>query len=63
MLLGAILMLVGCLLVIRNREVAIFLHAEHRRSFTELSSSAARQNIAIIGVLVFGAGIGAFALL
>jgi len=63
MLLGAILMLVGCLLVIRNKDVAVWMHAEHRAHFSELSTSAARQNIAIIGALVFSAGIGAFALL
>lgn len=56
-------MLVGCLLVIRNKDVAVWMHAEHRAHFSELSTSAARQNIAIIGALVFGAGIGAFALL
>ena len=63
MLLGAILMLVGCLLVIRNKDIAVLMHVEHRAHFSELSTSAARQNIAIIGALVFGAGIGAFALL
>lgn len=56
-------MLVGCLLVIRNKDVAVLMHVEHRAHFSELSTSAARQNIAIIGALVFGAGIGAFALL
>jgi len=63
MLLGAILMLVGCLLVIRNKDVAVLMHVEHRGHFSELSTSSARQNIAIIGALVFGAGVGAFALL
>ena len=63
MLLGAILMFVGCLLVIRNKDIAVLMHVEHRAHFSELSTSAARQNIAIIGALVFGAGIGAFALL
>jgi len=56
-------MLVGCLLVIRNKDIAVLMHVEHRGHFSELSTSSARQNIAIIGTLVFGAGIGAFALL
>ena len=56
-------MFVGCLLVIRNKDIAVLMHAESRAHFSELSTSAARQNIAIIGALVFGAGIGAFALL
>ena len=56
-------MLVGCLLVIRNKDIAILMHVEQRAHFSELSTSAARQNIAIIGALVFGAGIAAFALL
>jgi len=61
MLLGAILMLIGCLLAIRNREVAIYIHVADR--FSDLSTSAARQNIAIIGALLFGAGIAAFILM
>ena len=57
---GAILMLCGCLLVIRNREAALLFDRGDRRGYTLFSTSAARQNIAIIGALLFGAGVAAF---
>jgi hypothetical protein len=63
MLLGAVLMVVGCLLVIRNKDVAILIGTDQRGFYSEFGRSVARQNIAIIGSLVFGAGIAMFALM
>lgn len=60
MLIGCILMLCGCLLVIRNREIAVYTGTAQRGFYSQFSTSAARQNIAIVGALLFGAGLAAF---
>jgi hypothetical protein len=60
MLIGCILMLFGCLLVIRNREIAVYTGTAQRGYHSQFSTSAARQNIAIVGALLFGAGLAAF---
>jgi len=60
MIIGAILMLIGVLLVIRNREIAVFTGTTQRGYYSQFSTSAARQNIAIVGALLFGAGFAAF---
>ena len=53
-------MLVGCLLVIRNREIAAYTSTTQRGFYSHFSTSAARQNIAVVGALLFGAGLAAF---
>jgi hypothetical protein len=63
MLLGAVLMVVGCLLVVRNKDIAVLIGTDQRGFYTEFGHSVARQNIAIIGSLAFGGGIAMFALL
>jgi hypothetical protein len=63
MLIGSILMLIGCLLAIRNREIAMYTGTTQRGHYSQFSTSAARQNIAIVGVLLFGAGLAAFVFL
>jgi hypothetical protein len=63
MILGSILMLIGCLLVVRNREVAVYTGTSKRGYYSQFSTSAARQNIAIVGALIFGAGLVAFVFL
>jgi hypothetical protein len=60
MIIGSIFMLVGCLLVIRNREIAVYTGTTQRSFYTHFSTSAARQNIAVVGALLFGAGLAAF---
>jgi hypothetical protein len=56
-------MLLGCLLVIRNKEVAVYTGTVQRGFYSQFSTSAARQNIAIVGALLFAAGLAAFILL
>jgi hypothetical protein len=63
MLFGAVLMVIGCLLVIRNKDIAVIIGTDQRGFYTEFARSVSRQNIAIVGTLVFGAGIALFALL
>jgi hypothetical protein len=63
MLIGSIFMLIGCLLVIRNREIAMYTGTTQRGLYSQFSTSAARQNIAVIGALLFGAGLAAFVFL
>ena len=60
MLLGTIIMLTGIVLLIANKEIAIVTGAVQRGYFNQFGSSAARQNIAIIGLLLSLAGFGAF---
>lgn len=61
MILGSALMLIGCLLVIRNKEIAVYTGTTTQKGFySHFSTSAARQNIAIVGALLFGAGFAAF---
>ena len=60
MLIGSIFMLIGCLLVIRNREIAVYTGTAQRGLYSHFSTSAARQNIAVVGALLFGAGLAAF---
>lgn len=56
-------MLIGCLLAIRNREIAMYTGTTQSGHYSQFSTSAARQNIAIVGVLLFGAGLAAFVFL
>ena len=60
MILGVLLMLAGCLLVIENKRIALYTGNGHRYDYFDFSSSAARQNVAIIGGLLFVAGFGGF---
>jgi hypothetical protein len=60
MIIGSIFMLVGCLLVIRNKEIATYTGTTQRSFYSQFSTSAARQNIAVVGALLFGAGLAAF---
>ena len=53
-------MLIGCLLVVKNREIAVYTGVAQRGYYSQFSTSAARQNIAIVGALLFGAGFAAF---
>ena len=63
MLIGAVIMLAGCLLVIKNEVLASFFEIEHRGVFSQFANSAARQNIAVVGCLLFCAGMAAFVFL
>jgi hypothetical protein len=60
MLIGALLMFAGCLLLIKNRELAGVFDVETRGVFSEFARSAARQNIAVVGVTFFAVGFGMF---
>jgi len=60
MILGSIFMLIGCVLVIRNKDIAVYTGTSERGYYSQFSTSAARQNIAIVGALLFGAGFAAF---
>ena len=63
MIVGLLLMLLGCLLVIENKWLADHIGRDYRHSFTEFSTSVTRQNIAIIGGVLFITGFGAFVFL
>ena len=60
MILGSIFMLIGCVLVIRNEDIAIYTGSSQKGFYSQFSTSAARQNIAIVGAVLFGAGFAAF---
>jgi hypothetical protein len=54
---GLILIAIGAFLVMRNRWIALRLGVESRLYHLPFVSSAARQNIAIIGAVMFATGI------
>jgi len=56
------LMILGGVLVTRNREIALLLGREPHVGHWGFMSSVARQNIAIIGSLVFVGGLASFIL-
>jgi hypothetical protein len=63
MLIGAVLILIGFALAIENKPLAAYFARERRRVFSDFTTSTGRQNIAIIGVFLVGAGIAAFVFL
>jgi len=60
MIFGVILIVAGCLLVLRNNDVAVFFGEDPHRHFERITSSAARLNIAIIGAITVVAGVATF---
>jgi hypothetical protein len=58
MILGLILTIIGSLLVVRNRDLALLLNGnEYSRHLMQFNNTVARQNIAVIGGLVFASGL------
>jgi len=56
MILGLFLIVVGALLVLKNREVALYFGGEAHAHHWGFMSSVARQNIAVIGSIFFIGG-------
>jgi hypothetical protein len=64
MILGAILVIIGSLMVARNRDLALLLgHEGYSRYHMRFINSVTRQNIAIVGILVVAAGFGLIVML
>jgi len=55
------LIIVGVLMALRNREMAVWLGIENRRYRVAFVSSVARQNIAVLGVVLCGFGLALMA--
>ena len=51
MILGLVLMVIGAMLVYRNRDVAMFFGRESRFNQWGFMTSAVRQNIAVVGTV------------
>jgi len=63
MIVGMLLMIIGGVLVTRNREIALLFGREPHISQWGFMNSVARQNIAIIGSVIFVGGLAFFVLL
>ena len=64
MVLGAILVILGSLMIVRNRNIAVLLgHEGYSRYYLRFHNSITRQNIAIIGALIVAAGFGLIVIL
>jgi len=61
MILGVALMLIGGLLVLRNRKIAIFLGREPKIDQWGFMTSFIRQNIALFGMIFLIGGLVFFA--
>jgi hypothetical protein len=57
MVLGMILIVIGAMLVMRNRDVAMLLGSETHASQWGFMSSIARQNIAVMGTVCLVGGL------
>jgi hypothetical protein len=62
MILGIVLMIIGAMLVYRNRDVAILFGREPRINQWGFMASAIRQNIAVVGTIFFIGGLVFFVL-
>ena len=62
MILGLVLMVIGAMLVYRNRDVAMFFGRESRLNQWGFMTSAVRQNIAVVGTAFFIGGLVFFVL-
>jgi len=62
MILGLVLMVIGAILVYRNRDVAMFFGREPRLNQWGFMTSAIRQNIAVVGTVFFVGGLVFFVL-
>jgi hypothetical protein len=57
MIIGLILMIVGAMLVIRNRDVAMLWGQEPHTAQWGFMTSVARQNVAVMGSVFFIGGL------
>jgi hypothetical protein len=57
MIIGLILMIVGALLVMRNRDVAMLFGREPHTAQWGFMTSTARQNVAVMGSVFFIGGL------
>lgn len=57
MIIGLILMVVGAMLVARNRNVAMLLGREPHAAQWGFMTSVARQNVAVMGTIFFIGGL------
>lgn len=57
MILGMILIIIGAMLVIRNRDVAMLMCREPHIHQWGFMTSVARQNIAVMGTVFFVGGL------
>jgi hypothetical protein len=57
MLIGIVLAVVGAVMVLKNRDLAIFVGREPQIQHWGFMSSIARQNVAIIGSALFVGGL------
>jgi hypothetical protein len=62
MLLGLLLMIIGGLLVFRNRDVASLLGREPHINQWGFMTSVIRQNVAVVGMVFFVGGLVFFVL-
>jgi hypothetical protein len=62
MILGVVFMMIGGLLVYRNRDVAVLFGREPRLNQWGFMTSAIRQNIAVVGTVFFIGGLVFFVL-
>jgi len=63
MILGILLMVIGMILVARNRNLAILFARETHGHHWDFTTSIARQNIAIVGTVFILGGLVFFLLL
>ena len=59
MILGVILIIAGCILMLRNRDVAVLFGEDRHRHFERISSSVVRTNVAVVGAITVAAGVAA----
>ena len=57
MIIGLLLMIVGGMLVVRNRDVATLLGRESHTANWGFMTSVARQNVAVMGTVFFIGGL------
>jgi len=57
MIIGLILMIIGAMLVMRNRDVASLWGREPHAAHWSFMTSVARQNVAVMGMVFFVGGL------
>jgi hypothetical protein len=62
MILGLVLMIIGAMLIYRNRDVAMFFGRESRFNRWGFMTSAVRQNVAVVGTIFLIGGLVFFVL-
>jgi hypothetical protein len=57
MIIGMILVIIGAMLIVRNRDVAMLLGHESHSAQWGFLTSVARQNVAVMGLVFFVGGL------